>query len=264
MSTQKEPHHFSRGFKYKEGASAHNDLFKGKPEAHYFGESSTTYLPWKPSIERISRDLDSPKIIIILRHPVERSFSHYRWRYRLGLEKRSFLNAVKVDGFGFNPEKQDGFGFKAYLEFSKYSLHCPEWEKYIGSENCLFLRSVDLLQDRQTTLERCFDFLDLPLFQMNDLSHVKNETNKIGRRSTCTMTMIAGILPAGLKTSSTYRNLKGGVLRAAAPKPPISMNAEEEGFLKEQLAEDIDWYENRFLDTERVGQKRNSRPSSPN
>ena len=162
MSSSKEPHHFCRDDLYARGAEPHNSLFDEKSEARYFGESSTGYLPWSAAAERICRDLESPKVIIVLRHPVERCFSHYRWRYRLGLEKRSFLDAVKEDGFGYHPGKPAQFGYMAYLEFSRYSKQCPVWEDAVGTANCLLLSSCDLFDHQEGTLTRCFDFLDLP------------------------------------------------------------------------------------------------------
>ena len=135
MSSSKEPHHFSREARYSEGATAHNKLFENKSDALYFGESSTTYLPSPTAAERIARDFDHPKAIIILRHPVARCFSHYRWRYRLGLEKRSFLEAIKNDGHGFDPEQPTEFGYLAYLELSQYARQCQVWEEALGSMN---------------------------------------------------------------------------------------------------------------------------------
>lgn len=89
MSSEKEPHYFCRKEKYRLGPREHNALFKVGSEDNikFYGESSTGYLPWPNAIEKIQRDLTNPKIIIILRHPVERTFLHYRWRYRWVLKK---------------------------------------------------------------------------------------------------------------------------------------------------------------------------------
>lgn len=246
MSSSKEPHHFCRDTRYAEGAQAHNALFNGKPGARYFGESSTGYLPWAPAAERVARDLDRPKIIIILRHPVERCFSHYRWRYRLGLEKRSFLEAVTRDGFGYNPEKPSEFGYMAYLEFSQYATQCSIWESAVGSEHCLFISSEDMLKDRRASLELCFAFLDLPCLEDPEAAGKQNQTAELGRRPSRSMTRVAGILPDAVKSFPLYRKMRNRLLKAAAPEPPATMTAEEREFVENSLAEDIAWYETRF------------------
>lgn len=246
MSSNKEPHHFCRNDRYGRGASTHNSLFEGKPDVRYFGESSTGYLPWQKAAERIAQDLENPKAILVLRHPVARCFSHYRWRYRLGLEKRTFLKALKNDGYGYNPEKPTEFGYMAYLEFSQYSRQCPIWEQILGAENCLYIASEALLKNRQKTLNYCFTFLDLPLLDSGSMDGNINETASLGRRPPRMMTKIAGIFPDQLKSTRSYHRLKDGILKAAAPKPAEAMTSEERAFAEDCLADDIAWYEMHF------------------
>jgi hypothetical protein len=246
MSSSKEPHHFCRDERYMKGASPHNLLFEGKPGARYFGESSTGYLPSPKAAERIAGDLTNPKAIFVLRHPAERCFSHYRWRYRLGLEKRTFLEAIKKDGYGYNPETPTEFGYMAYLEFSQYSQQCPFWEQKLGIDNCLYIASEDLLKDRQKTLNNCFIFLGLPILELGMAARNINETTSLGRRPSPIMTRIAGLLPDQLKSAHIYRQARDGILKAAAPQPPVTMTAEERAFVEESLADDIAWYEMQF------------------
>jgi hypothetical protein len=246
MSSRKEPHHFCRDAQYSKGAAAHNELFERKPDAQYFGESSTGYLPWPPAAARIARDLDSPKAIIVLRHPVARCFSHYRWRYRLGLEKRSFLDAIKNDGFGFNPEQPTKFGYMAYLEFSQYAQQSRLWEEALGVENCLFLASSDLRQDHDGTMAQCFEFLGLPSLKTRSNPENFNETATLGPPPTRVMTGLAGFLPSSFKSSPFYRRMRGKVLRVGAPVPPVAMTAEERALVTDSLEEEIAWYEARF------------------
>jgi hypothetical protein len=247
MSSIKEPHHFCIESRYAEGAKAHNKLFDERTNARYFGESSTAYLPWPIVAERISNDLDHPKVIMVLRHPVARSFSHYRWRYRLGLEKRSFLKAMQVDGFGFHPERPTSFGYMAYLEFSQYSKHCPFWENVIGSQNCMFISSEELQKDRESVVARCFEFLDLPKILWADaLSDTLNKTAALSRRPSRTTTMVAKIVPNGFKSSQIYKQARNKLLRYMTPQPPASMTQEEQVFAEEKLGDDIAWYEARF------------------
>lgn len=246
MSYNKEPHHFCIDERYQRGAQDHNLLFENKNGVRYFGESSTGYLPWKVAAERIGQDLDEPKAIIILRHPVERCFSHYRWRYRLGLEKRSFLEAVKIDGMGFDPAHPAGFGHMAYIEFSQYSRQCPIWQEALGIENCLFLKSDDLLRNRQMSLSICYNFLGLSTFEQSAVFDVVNETSTLARRPSPTVTKVASVIPTGFKSSSLYRKFRHKILKFVAPSPPTKMTVEERNFVEDKLADDIVWYERCF------------------
>jgi hypothetical protein len=255
MSSSKEPHHFARNDIYAQGANAHNKLFEQTQGVRYFGESSTGYLPWADAAARVASDLDDPKVIILLRHPVDRCFSHYRWRYRLGLEKRGFLQALKEDGVGYNPEKPTQFGYMAYLEFSQYERQYAIWKDAVGEENCLVISSEDLLNDRSHVMEQCFSFLNVSKFTLSEEHQKKNETNKIGRISPEMATKAMRFVPKGLKSSWLYKKIRRSLLSSTAPTPPKSMTQEERAFVQRALADDIRWFESRFGQSSSVSKK---------
>lgn len=245
MSSVKEPHHFCRDDRYVEGAAGHNALFMDRPGADYRGESSTGYLPWPEAAKRVARDLKNPRAIILLRDPVSRCFSHYRWRYRLGVEKRSFLEALKNDTAPYDPLRPTGFGYANYLEFSRYSRQVPVWQAELGHENCFVLNSDDLRHNRADALSRCFSFLGLPEIVYDDQSE-KNRTDQQGRRPSSLMSVVAKILPASLRSSSQYRYLKSAVLRTGAPVPPERMTPVEQSIVETALSDDIAWFNETF------------------
>jgi len=99
------------------------------------GDVSPDYLYYfKNSIKNIKRFLGDPKILIILRNPIDRAFSHYLHFVRDGRETLSFEGALKEEGKrrALNWEwawyyKDVGFYYnqvKAYLEnFSKVKVY---------------------------------------------------------------------------------------------------------------------------------------------
>lgn len=163
MSTVKEPHYFSVDKQWRLGPSYHNSLFAldGKQNVRYFGEASTTYSNSQTALSRIKNELSDPRIFLILRNPVERAISHYRWIYALGLENRPILEAFGDDGFGFDPNQSWEGNYKSYLQFSSYSKIVPEWQKVFGAENVLLLFTDELAQDPSVVVSKCFDFLGL-------------------------------------------------------------------------------------------------------
>lgn len=246
MSTSKEPHHFCRSERFKLGAERHNALFDKSSEISFYGESSTGYLPWPEAAYRAKQNLDDPKIIMVLREPVERTLSHYRWRYQLGLEKRSFLEALREDGRGYDPERPTEYGYTAYLDFSNYSRHCEHWLSVFGRENCLLMDSVQLRQDKSEALEWCFSFLGLPAISLAEMPEDANTTNALGRRSPKVVTRAAKLIPSSLKESEFYIKFRAGILRSAASSPPSEITNEERRFLRTALAEDIEWFQSQF------------------
>jgi len=115
MSKLKEPHFFSkecknlpfRGPKDESLGSTkymnltwedYQNLFKGAITYKAVGEASADYLYYfKCSIKNIKKYLGNPKIIIILRNPIERAFSAYLHMLRDGREYLSFREALHME-----------------------------------------------------------------------------------------------------------------------------------------------------------------------
>jgi len=163
MSAPKEIHHFARSDRWARGPDGHNAIFGHAMGAErYFGESSTTYCIWPVAAERIAATLEGPKVIILMRHPVERTLSHYRWMHRLGLESRPLREALRADGDSFHPDRDVKGNYQGYLAFSRYADHVPRWEDLFAAEDLLLVSASDLADSPETTLARVHEFLGLP------------------------------------------------------------------------------------------------------
>lgn len=162
MSRPKETHHFSQSDRWARGVEAHNAIFEhAAGNERYFGESSTTYCIWPEAAERIAENLRSPKVILLMRHPVARTISHYRWMHRLGLESRGFQDALRADGDSFHPDRDLNGNYRGYLSFSRYADHVPRWEAFFGADNLLLLSTSELADAPGSALARVHEFLGL-------------------------------------------------------------------------------------------------------
>jgi sulfotransferase family protein len=103
MSPMKEPHFFSRiepsssweaFFPHVTDEDEYLALFKGATNEDLLGEGSTSYLWDRNAAERIKHAVPEAKILIMLRDPVDRAYSHYWNDVREGLEERSFVDAL--------------------------------------------------------------------------------------------------------------------------------------------------------------------------
>lgn len=246
MSSSKEPHFFCKSDRFAQGPAYHNALFNPHDTTtEVFGESSTGYMIWPQAVDRIRQSLDRPKIILMLRDPVGRAISHYRWRFRLGLEKRDLLTALRTDGYGFDPDRPDRFGYMAYLQFSQYATYCPMWLEAFGHENCLLISSRKLKSDFACTAARIAEFLGLHDAATLQLQEA-HRTDALGRRPSAEMTRLASLLPSSWKTSQPYRVVRDELLKMLAPSPPDSVSMEAEQFLMQELADDIAFYSRIF------------------
>ena len=88
MSTPKEPNFFSDDAIYGQGLDWYSGLFDNANPEDICGESSTHYtkLPDYPdTISRLKEAIPQPKLIYVMRHPVDRLISHYMHQWSEGV-----------------------------------------------------------------------------------------------------------------------------------------------------------------------------------
>lgn len=244
MSAGKEPHYFCRTDVYARGQDYHNALFHKTGQERIFGESSTGYMIWPEAIARIRRDLANPKIILLLREPVARAFSHYRWRYRLGLEDRSFLRAMQEDGYGYDPMQPADYGYRSYLQFSNYAEYCPLWEQAFGAENVLMITSDQLKRDQVGVQRRCFEFLGVQDGPAAEGVAANRTEDTVSRKPV--FGPLSRLTPKWLKQAPLYQRLRGAARRRLTPTPPAAMTREEADYAQAALTADVAWFRDRF------------------
>ena len=81
VCTPKEPQFFSRAHVYARGVAWYRALFANARDDQRCGEASTCYTRW-PYYDgvpaRIAAHVPGARMIYLMRHPVERAYSHYR------------------------------------------------------------------------------------------------------------------------------------------------------------------------------------------
>lgn len=244
MSRSKEPQIFGRADRMATAPVTHNALFEGKPDARYFGESSTTYSINTEALRDIKANLRDPRIIIVLRHPVARTLSHYKWLCAQGLEHRSLPDALQADGFGFDPYKSINGNYKAYLQFSSYSKYVPMWESEFGGENVHLVATEALAKDPDGTLAQVWRFLGLAPRRVEEVVEV-NATRDVQDKGLPGWMRQAGkVLPPGLKRSAIVTKAKSLFQTNVAVEPRYT--EQDLARLAEMLAAEVAFYESRL------------------
>lgn len=179
MSSQKEPHFFTLKKKFDLGLDFYNSIFPEANDKHlYHGESSTSYLPNKDAIHKIKNTLGEVKFIIILRNPVKRAISHYKWLVTLGREKDSFRKAVlKNIKEGANYKKPEKGGiWKGYYTSSLYGKHLKYLYELYTKDNILVITTEDLANNPLSTLNKCFSFLKIR--ELDEVPEIRSNVTK--------------------------------------------------------------------------------------
>jgi hypothetical protein len=136
------------------------------------GDASTYYF-LAPGAPRLAAQIvPHAKIIVLLRDPAERAFSHYRDEVKNGHETLPFASAIAAEAHRLAPElarmaaDPHYYSFVhehlAYLSWGHYAEHLNRWLACFAREQFLVLSSEALFTDPSATLRRVTDFLGLP------------------------------------------------------------------------------------------------------
>ena len=166
MSSQKEPDYFSDKAIHEQGMyyaknrvntlDKYESLFVQK-ESVVYGEASVSYLFYENVAEDIKKYNPNAKIIIMLRNPIERAFSHYLMDYRLGLISDSFENIIAKK----SKHKNAHLFYHQYIEVSKYAKQIQRYLDFFEKENILFIDYEDFKKNVSKTVCQVYSFLNI-------------------------------------------------------------------------------------------------------
>lgn len=221
MSQNKEPHFFAYAGKMPDFCGPGDDLagtnrtsvvqwedykalFEGAGDAIAIGEASTMYLYWPEAPERIHHYLPQTKLIAILRHPVERAFSHYLHLRGDGREWLADLQAA-ID----QEDTRIAQHYAPAWHYRRVGLYGEQIRRYLdrfSRDQMRIYLYEDLKRDQMGVIQDIFEFLELdPRFQPD--TSVRHNVYKEVRKS------------QWLHQFLTHENPVKTVLRPLIPKP---------------------------------------------
>jgi hypothetical protein len=148
MTTPKEPNYFSDDSQYALGDSWYDGLFNDAEPNDLCGESSTHYtkLPDYPdTLKRMSKRLESPKLIYVMRHPIDRLISHYTHQWTQNVFKCDINQAIDK--------------YEELIAYSCYTKQLAPYFELYGHQNVLPVFTESLRVNPQQELERVAKFI---------------------------------------------------------------------------------------------------------
>lgn len=120
------------------------------------GDISPSYLIYPKSIERIKKMLGDPKIIIMLRNPVERVYSQYLHLRRAAREDLTFEDALEAENARIDAGWGDMWHYKSSGFYSKY---VSSYVDAFSIDNVHIILMDDLKSDPKRIISSVFDFI---------------------------------------------------------------------------------------------------------
>jgi len=170
LPTIKEIHFFD--LEYERGIDWYYRSFPKNPFLNnkLTGEASPYYLFHPLVPERVFKHLPKVKIIVLLRNPIERAYSHYHHQRKLGNEPiQSFEEAIINEELRISEEEEKlkrgimnespAHRHYSYLSRGLYSVQIEIWMRYFSMSQMLFIKSEDLFEHPKPVLNKVYDFL---------------------------------------------------------------------------------------------------------
>jgi hypothetical protein len=136
------------------------------------GEASPCYIFHPDVARRVAETLPNVKIILLLRNPVDRAYSHYHHEVRLGYETFPFECAIEREQMRLSGEKakmlqeqnyySDSYMHYSYLTRGIYVEQLQTWFEHFSKEQILVLKSEEFYKQMPLVMSQVYDFLGVP------------------------------------------------------------------------------------------------------
>tara|TARA_B100000953_G_scaffold279234_1_gene255222 strand:+ start:66 stop:653 length:588 start_codon:yes stop_codon:yes gene_type:complete len=162
-----------------------------------FFDVTSTYMEEELTAKNVYEVNPNQKIIVILRNPVDRAYSHYHVNVKEKSEKRSFedaifeeMNRIKSERIIQNKNKNLRVFTPNNIHYLKkgfYALQLKSWFKIFPREQILVLSTEEFQEDQNLIYKKIFDFLNIPNMKIKSTEkmekgnyiHMKHDTRNL-------------------------------------------------------------------------------------
>ncbi len=216
-------------------AKHYASLFKNVTHEKAIGECSTSYLYSSVAAKEIYQYNPEAKIIVILRNPYYRTFSHYLMAVRYGFTSLKFRDAIIKD----MEKKEKGWGIsELFIELSLYYEQLKRYYDAFPSKQVLVLFFEELQVNPVGLIKKCCRFLEIDPF--DDISNEKHNTAALPRNRHINRIITAtGIKRAFISIGGEGVKNKMKTLFYKKPTNHPKLATEDKDFLKPIFWENI-------------------------
>ena len=145
-------------------------------------EATPDYLVHPDGARRLASIVRKAKLIVLLRDPADRAYSHYQFNCRIEREHHAFDKAIKREDKRLEGEREkmlsdESYRSRKYRHYSyvsrgMYVDQLKAYERFFSREQFLVLRSEDLFEKTQETYDEILRFLELAPWRLQSTGSV--------------------------------------------------------------------------------------------
>jgi len=181
--------HFERGLNWYKAnfpTQFQKYIFKNLQNKEFLtGEATPDYIFHEFVPNHIRKELPNVKLVVTLRNPVDRAYSHYNMRVSTGDEKLSFEQALTKENERIIKGGHDLVLF-SYRKRGLYAEQLLNWMNYFPKEQFFIVEINELEKNPQVVYNEICNFLNIKKIKLNFKKHhvgkykekMKSETRK--------------------------------------------------------------------------------------
>lgn len=128
------------------------------------GEASPNYMYYPTAISNIHQVLPDVQLVVILRHPVDRALSHYRWEVRMQNEKLPVLRAFQEERTRLLDGSRHNYEHFGYVERGQYARQLRYIYHLFPPEQVFVCQFFDLVHYTQAFMDLIVLFIGAHLW----------------------------------------------------------------------------------------------------
>lgn len=152
---------------------AYTSLFSEAVKFKVRADISPSYFVFPECFKSIKSNLPNPKVVLILRNPIDKCFSQYMHLVREARELESFETALSLEYVRTSEGYSD---FWRYVNSSYYANRVRQMLDCFGETNCLVIFQEELKLDPESVMNEIFEFIEVEKYLLD----YTKEHNKSG------------------------------------------------------------------------------------
>lgn len=176
MANEKEVHFFDDEDRFGGGTpdyEVYHRNFNRSDSKSIYGEATPIYCYWSDSMRRIQEYNPDIKIIVLLRNPIERAWSHWRMETDRGADSAPFATAIRQEAERTREALPLQHRVYSYVDRGFYSEQIRRARRFFHPDQLMFIKSEEFFTAPAETVAAALQFLQVEPAPI-DTSSVQN------------------------------------------------------------------------------------------
>ena len=168
LPTVKEAHFFDTEENFSGGPvdyTSYHAQFSPAVRGRILGDATPIYMYWQPAAPRMLQYNPAMKLIMLLRNPVTRAYSHWNMERARGRDPLPFDEAIRSEEERCRAALPLQHRQFSYVDRGRYSRQLERLWTMFPQRQTLVMKSEELLNSPQAALSRVTDFLGVARFR---------------------------------------------------------------------------------------------------